>query len=703
MSSDDYYIKGIKFGMMDADGFIGSGDKWVRDPLDTIVGRKGNDIITLSAKSNNNVVFQKNFKFKDIARDYSVEIPGKNMVSVEFPTSNITDVTFKYSNSEYNTEIYIEYDVVLKPNSPVLEMVRSSNKEASFKLIPWCGLASYRNMDNYTDLRCSENDIAGPTVKLLREFEKSHPRQGYSSTVFPYRNNHEIVVLEQLLELFMGMEFTCASRLWDKNAVLAKGGTAKGVKMVLLSSIFAELKRSRILAKSDDFDLIYRLKLSESSSSLRFSKVRYYVYATDSLSYVPYGRHRISSGGLLTQFFSIHNSTIGEIPSGISVMLIKPNLLENVDEYYPVPINVENFSEHGNSLHVLNYDVSMNRFSNLFNYCLLYTSNSNKYYEQYLAASAVGSLELHPVNKYLDPGHYTIQLAVEFLDDDGNAYDLSELDGESYADVADALGAGAFGGLLPPSPDGKQTYMCLQYDFTVYDDGALSFQYLNANNAKDVNIEPESEYKYTLTYGVGSGESTDIVLFDSIENSSRTGKSSEWRGTITNVDLKDTGGNLYVNCNAINPDEYQNGNADKTWLTATNGWTLVSNPASYDYTDVKSIAVDLTGKTYKAGQAAQVDIYMQAPELNSGQKEGELLTAYNESFFHDKHSSTGYAKTTIADNVTVTFGVPIREQPTTDILPETGGGGTNVYILFGISLLYISYILIDIKKRTSGY
>lgn len=702
LTEDDICWKDLYFAIDDPPSEYLGDNTWLKDEQSSYIDERYDDIINISIGD----TFSEDIKFGDYI--YKGEYADFNEVFVNKEFTGFLNIRF--SNSLYNTKGYAWGTLLLKHDGPTIRKILSDFPTGKLegKLVPYLAYTSY-DVDGNADIQCSENSISGPTASYVRQWDKSHPYRGYSDTVFPYRNFYYCLITDDkfysnFIEYFEFHNSDSFAGSSNSKRVYRKT-QAEYMFLTLQSAILTGIVDYKYLeiAALDSLRMNHILKGTR--NPIAFDGVRFYIVVPNNLQYYKYGDFLpYTWNDFVQKRITSHNSS--NKATGSSRISREMNRRLN---------NIYTFDEKKGNLASVKVDVNpVNNHSNIIRVDELvdYSRGDNPSLRTMIENNKVfggTGLAMHggfgfknsSGEKYLDPGVYNIVMAAQFIDSEGNAFDLAELDGETFASVGEATGKTYLDDIITPSPDGEETFLVLEDNFIIYDDSALSFQYLNVNNAKDANIEPEAEYTYELTYGVGSGEATEVVLFDSIESSSRTEATSEWQGTIQSIDLNKTGGKLYINKSEIDVDYYRSNNADKTWLTQSKGWTLVSNPDTYNYAGVRSIAVDLTHKTFSAGNVAQIFIHMKAPVMPSNLKEGTLLTAYNESLFHDKHSSTKYAQTTLADNTTVTFGIPSKELPLQEELPETGGIGTGPHVLFGICFIYIGYILIDsrIKKR----
>lgn len=236
----------------------------------------------------------------------------------------------------------------------------------------------------------------------------------------------------------------------------------------------------------------------------------------------------------------------------------------------------------------------------------------------------------------------------------------------------------------------------------------MPFRYVKAGGVADTDssygqstlIDPATEdegghYTYSLTYTVDSGNSKDVVLWDSIEQYDRDGVVPDWAGAPVGVDVKDTGAVAYVNPEQISIDDYVNSGADCTWLTdGAHGWTEAG--ADTDWSQVGSVAFWFKDKTFDSKEAtgvksATVYLEMAAPSASQFDQfpAGETYLTHNEIGFTDWHSSTQSVATVLSNKVDV--GV-YREKSVLvgNEMPRTGGAGTEAYAVIGTVLVVIA-------------
>lgn len=327
----------------------------------------------------------------------------------------------------------------------------------------------------------------------------------------------------------------------------------------------------------------------------------------------------------------------------------------------------------------------------------------------------------------LQSGNYGTEIMFQFLENDSDdAVSLEKWSGP----IHDSASSG-YGGWEGPTIDqyiqnvGTKNLLMTSAVFRNRNGSEGSYAMVNvkAGGVADTDsgygqstlIDPATEdkgghYTYSLTYTVDSGNSRDVVLWDSIEQYDRDGVVPDWAGAPVGVDVKDTGAVAYVNPEQISIDDYVNSGADCTWLTdGAHGWTEAG--ADTDWSQVGSVAFWFKDKTFDSKEATGVKsatVYLEMVTPSASQFDqfpaGETYLTHNEIGFTDWHSSTQSVATVLSNKVDV--GV-YREKSALvgNEMPRTGGAGTEAYVIAGMVLIVMAgagatwYV---VRKRKDG-
>lgn len=330
----------------------------------------------------------------------------------------------------------------------------------------------------------------------------------------------------------------------------------------------------------------------------------------------------------------------------------------------------------------------------------------------------------------LSAGSYETLYFTQFLDDDLNpiSLDVNLYNGDIIDKPSDAKYNGQYvddfiKGSVPSSVIPVST------SFRNYVGSARSYAELRVKpgeidhdlDAYGQSAETELDggaYAYALTYGITSGTSSDVVLWDSIENYARLDSDgntvrSEWNGVLTDVDTNGTNARVFVNFNAENIDGYLTTNAgnigaSKAWLeTGVNGWAEVDPDTYDDWAKVKSIAFWFDGVTFSATDSTKpssmsVFLRMEAP-AGIDEKPGQsVYTTYNELAFSDVHSTVQQNATVLTKSAFVTLRTVAEVEPGGFEMPKTGGTGVIAFYCAGMACLALaSYAYVRRRKHDS--
>ena len=228
----------------------------------------------------------------------------------------------------------------------------------------------------------------------------------------------------------------------------------------------------------------------------------------------------------------------------------------------------------------------------------------------------------------------TLMAGLGYLDDNGNG------------NPADTSG-NVYDGTEPRYIYGQRTF------------DILALTAASAGLIKQVKREGEKNYSYD-TYTTINGDysyrirfmnsyttkAKDMIFFDSMENYSITeGRTSsvehvsDWHGTITGIDLSqltNAGAAPVLYVSTISDLDVE----DHHDITDSSVWTMVPNPDSYDYSDVKAIAIDVRRKRsgeefiLDKGESVTATVFMRAP-AEAPAVTGDYPYTYNNIYISD--------------------------------------------------------------------
>ena len=228
----------------------------------------------------------------------------------------------------------------------------------------------------------------------------------------------------------------------------------------------------------------------------------------------------------------------------------------------------------------------------------------------------------------------TLMAGLGYLDDNGNdnpadmsgnVYDGSEpryIYGQRTFDIL-ALTAASAGLIKQVKREGEKNYSYDTYT-TINGDYSYRIRFMNAYTTK----------------------AKDMIFFDSMENYSITeGRTSsvehvsDWHGTITGIDLSqltNAGAAPVLYVSTISDLDVE----DHHDITDGSVWTMVPNPDSYNYSDVKAIAIDARRKRsgedfiLDKGESVTATVFMRAP-AEAPAVTGDYPYTYNNIYISD--------------------------------------------------------------------
>lgn len=235
--------------------------------------------------------------------------------------------------------------------------------------------------------------------------------------------------------------------------------------------------------------------------------------------------------------------------------------------------------------------------------------------------------------------------------------------------------------------------------------GPSSTDWTDGQDGSVVVSEGDS-YQYRLRLGSSKGSSTsDIVLYDSIENYSPANGKKHWHGTLSSVDTSqpESLGVAPVVYYSTTPnlDLSQDANRD---LTNTAVWSAT---APSDLSKVTAVAVDCRKATdgsdfsLGAGKSMSVILHMKAPTGTAFKQAYNSNThAYNQVYLQDVLHNIADGKTSnqVIHNEYTQVGVN-RSDYAPGYMPTTGSRGRMAIELVGLGLLVGTVFWLRMAQR----
>lgn len=235
--------------------------------------------------------------------------------------------------------------------------------------------------------------------------------------------------------------------------------------------------------------------------------------------------------------------------------------------------------------------------------------------------------------------------------------------------------------------------------------GPSSTDWTDGQDGSVVVSEGDS-YQYRLRLGSSKGSSTsDIVLYDSIENYSPANGKKQWHGTLSSVDTSqpESLGVAPVVYYSTTPnlDLSQDANRD---LTNTAVWSAT---APSDLSKVTAVAVDCRKATdgsdfsLGAGKSMSVILHMKAPTGTAfKQAYNSNAHAYNQVYLQDVLHNIADGKTSnqVIHNEYTQVGVN-RSDYAPGYMPTTGSRGRMAIELVGLGLLVGTVFWLRMAQR----
>lgn len=314
----------------------------------------------------------------------------------------------------------------------------------------------------------------------------------------------------------------------------------------------------------------------------------------------------------------------------------------------------------------------------------------------------------------LPTGDYTVHFWCQYLDDNGDPIPLDGFVANSDKGPVEALGnVGDSDTLLyiPSTFHNISGSGGSKGELGVMDDNGKVSAQITVTPGDTAEGTQGQAYSYKLHYEVtdtSTNGTGNVALWCNVEDYAFNGVESEWRGTMTGVDIGNTGATVYVRTDTFDVNTYIKG-AQQSWLTeGAHGWTEVpaAQLSTYDWRSVKAVAFSFGDKPFEnTGDFVDVFIEMEAPMETDVSLVGDTAvskvpgknqyTTYNEFVFSDTHLGTqrggALSKPTTVDLFIKT--------PVSYELPATGGPGV-WYTLACVPLL--AALCLWYKRKSAG-
>lgn len=743
LNDDDYTFTGVVISVLDTYGYTsidseGNMNMFFEDTA-LIPGAKRNETLELYyGTSHNDTSDWVKYTGKELTVGDcwgNTATDGMYIPLSGLTGKNITHLKVVYPTSQHNTKVIMAATIKLLPTAHIRGILNTNSR---IWVANWLAYHAY-SRNGALDLavereRVDTSAATGNTGAAVRTWDDTHKYRGVANSQYPYRNFVHTELVEsadfagmsvlQLLVDGSGSPVGGAINSYQINDTPARKRSVIEVSKVVVGFTGGLYNGNSLKGLYDHSFLkdaftsaVNDIRKSAAGSPYGFHTQRYYVLLPAGFTITKNYNRPLVQNGLGDQFstpygmsyywrtlpWSVHNLSavldkVGDYNSQKYVGFMSSVYDATQTSIHTVKTEVVD----GRELVVIDVPVGSPSVANLY---LGVTLNYTRIKDYAISPIGLGcglTLAMVPKNgKTVPSGTYEIQYATEFLDEEGNAYDLSQFTGEVYDNLKDAFPTSPLGDYLGISKNGK-TYLAISSTFQNISGNGNSYAQVLVNDSFSAELpERGDSYTYTLNYGITSGTSTNVILFDALETDTSTGLVPEWQGKINYVDMNGTGATLWVNTNAVDLQEYQDKNINASGLS-NRGWVKVSNPTTYTgYDKVKAIAIDFGSKTFDSSASdtsmASVYVHMTSPQDVANAHGADLLTTYNEIAFYDKHS-TGAVGTNICNVVEVT--IPVEQEAAyTQLFPETGGTGTQAYVLVGGMLVLAGIYFLCKRKK----
>lgn len=660
----------------------------------------------------------------DVARNWGYGTGKKYNLDSLLENNRVSRLKF-VADSENLFQLSVNYQVEISilDNSfrSFMNTVKSKN-DAYVDFIGYPGMVAYSD-GNTPDLVCSRSSVAGVTGTPFRTWEASHPYAGYSSSKFPYRVRSAFRLGQSpfakdmfaVRGLFGAGNSTIGS--YSNTAINSYRLQTSGKNISAVGySLFSCLLHSSADTKVVDV----RENLGKYVKGFDASYMRFYVLLPENLTYQSNSSHRFAYIPYPSKFNQVYggfnytlpleSNTLDSLQASFSSKLNGNNVttgnkgfniqglggLSSADVYNDPDVLVIggrevlvfDTSKYPNSA----YNVRGMSAGGFYSASGLIMPSGISWYGDFLGFSVVPK-----DGKPLPSGLYDVKIACQYMDENGNPIDLSDIMGTSYSSLEEAF-PGTNWGALNEETRCNSSILATSDQFVNLDSSMATTVSTRVNGGSEYELAAAGDsYVYDLTYTCATGTSKNVVLFDSVENYSRSNGSSAWSGTLQSIDLNGNTCSVWVKTTGIDINDYQTRKVNASLLSSL-GWTRVTNVSTYNWSKVKAIAFDFGTRVFDASDinkaSATVHLHMKAPDEIKGALDSDSnYTAWNECGFYDSHSANGagFAISNAAK-------VYLHEEAWWAMLPVTGGGGVGTYLATGTVLLSAGVLLFWLRK-----
>lgn len=182
---------------------------------------------------------------------------------------------------------------------------------------------------------------------------------------------------------------------------------------------------------------------------------------------------------------------------------------------------------------------------------------------------------------------------------------------------------------------------------------------------------PTDPYRYKMTYQQAIEPSTNVVMYNSIEDIS----GNTWGGVLSDIDMSDADRQnitytIYGNASRIDSLNYVQSKFNHENLRALeDGWFVIGSDT--DLSTVKSIAIDFGSHEFQRDEnnkPATVSVVYSMTPPAGGFAAGQTSIG-NRAFFSDTLKGSGVTRTVMANQVTVTMDTEVGGQVSKTIVP----------------------------------
>ena len=665
-----------------------------------------------------------------------------------------------FPDSRYHTRIRMAYRLEIMPDGPAVKKVLKAGP-SSMSLTQWLDYTAYTEA-NYgsdpvgvPDLNVGIDQIKGDTASLIvRPYDTEHPQPGYQGGRYPYRkyiptslamsSDWAVMTVGQRVYTGSGSGMSCVGYM---------DGLAASDVSAVYYALYAIVTQPD--GKSDNSGVVTARHMNDPNGSpYKARSQRYYALLPEGfrLADDPFSGTPGQSGFGAAAGIQPGNSNLTKMSSFANAMAsyFWSNSIGNGRYGNSNAVNVATQWIGNRQLVVIDRRVSDYDISKMESYLCPY----NRYfgYGWPFVVKAVpvdegglpaGSYEALFAHQFVESYPWNVASNAETRSPIGSGtvapVSLSGYSGDNYATMLEAFGSRAAGvdEFVSTPVDGSASLTVVSSSFRNLPGGGSTYAEVKVRaggspmsgiqapedavyaSSAETELRSDDEasgvYNYALTYGIVRASSKDVVLWNKIEAYDRRNVKSEWRGTLTGVDLNGLPGRVFVSEKDLDLDGYvtfgtSSVPAYQRLVDGEDGWheVLAADFGTYDWSGAKEIAVWLEGmefdvddKTADKPASATVYLNMRAPaSLGSATGGQDVYTTYNEIFFSDYHSDTDARATVLTNSADVKLMFAGEADPEGNYeMPNTGGAGTGIYLMSGACLLLASLWLYGRRRR----